>query len=403
MKTRITVLNRLYWPNRFGGLERALWRLTNAMADAGNHIHVITETIAGEPDTAILRDGISVQRHAPVEFGRLWRVSELVQVRWWSKLLKQAPPSDYYWANEPTAATAIIRAGLGHKLLYRPVFCFDGLTHVARTIPEMAPLGRSFLARKLDRYAYRHAGVVVQQSHNIRTQHHQWYGSRPNALVIPNGTPTPNAIRQTNPREAFGIDAKHFVIGFVGRAGDPCKDLPFLIRALTAQPMPNHARLLIVGGDTRLNQAQQWVKDAGLSPHTIWTGDLEDTSPAYAAMDALVLPSRFETFGNVIVEAHAHGRPALARAADFNKQTPVFTASDDLIDNGVTGYVVDPHDPAELGAKLLLMAANPAMTREMGEVARQRATSYTWADAADRYLQALGLPTNVPMPNRLAA
>lgn len=401
MNPSITILNRLFWPSLFGGLERVLYNVANTMADRGIDVNVQCETAADVPNQQAPRKGLTIQRHDPVQVGRLWRVGELVQVRWWQRILNDAPPSDWYWASEPTAAAAVIRAGLADKLFYRPVFCYGGLTHVARTIPEMAPLGRSFLARKLDRYAYKHAGLVIQQTHNIRRQHEHWYGPRQNTLVIPNATATPKPTECT--RERFGLSPKHFVIGFVGRPGDPCKDLPFLIRALQEQALPDHARLLIVGGGAKLDQARQWVKDAGLAPHTIWTGDLADTTPAYAAMNALVLPSRFETFGNVIAEAHAHGLPALARAHDFNLQAPVFTASGELIDNGVTGYVVDPHDPAELGAKLLLMAMNPAIGQQMGQTARQRAASYTWVDAADRYLQAIGLDTEDKPAPRLAA
>ena len=122
-----------------------------------------------------------------------------------------------------------------------------------------------------------------------------------------------------------------------------------------------------------------------------------------AAMDTLVLPSRLETFGNVIAEAHAHGRPAVARVGDFSEATSVFTASSDLIEDGVTGFLVDPHDPSDLGAALVQMAGDPAMAKEMGAVARQRAASYTWEDAADRYLQAMGLDRPAAMPLRQAA
>ncbi|MFK7788650.1 MAG: glycosyltransferase family 4 protein [Phycisphaeraceae bacterium] len=398
---RITLMNRLFWPQRFGGLERVLWQFANSFADAGTHVHVISEQHDHAPASQQAREYLTVQRHQPVELGRLWRIAELVQARWWQRAIQQAPPSDIYWANEPTAATAVIRAGHADKLLYRPVFCYEGMTHVARTIPEMAPLGRSYLARKLDRYAYKHAATVIDESHNLLQQHQHYYGPRPNTLVIPNPASMPE--HTTCQRERFGLTPEQFVIGFVGRPGDPCKDLPFLIDALKSQAMPHHARLLIVGGGAQLDQAQQWIKDAGLSHHTIWTGDLENPSPAFAAMNTFVLPSRFETFGNVIVEAHAHGLPALARGAHFTSIPPVYTASGELIDNGVTGYVVDSHDPAELGAKLLLMATNPAIAIEMGRVAKQRAASYTWADVADRYLQAVGLDAQPIASARLAA
>ena len=120
---RITILNRLFYPRRFGGLERVLWQYANALADAGVQVHVITESVEGSPDQETIHDGLTVQRHTPVDFGRLWRVGELVQVRWWRKALAQSPQSDIVWANEPTAATAAIRSGLSDRLLYRPVFC----------------------------------------------------------------------------------------------------------------------------------------------------------------------------------------------------------------------------------------------------------------------------------------
>ena len=401
MAPRITIMNRLFWPRRFGGLERVLWQYANALADRGVHVHVITESVDGSPDEEQVRDNLTVQRHEPVDFGRLWRVGELVQVRWWKKALAQAPPSDTLWANEPTAATAAIRSGHAHKLLYRPVFCYAALTHVARTIREMQPLRRSLLARRLDRYAYKHAATIIDESHNLLQQHQRYYKRRNNTLVIPN--PAAAAEPTTCLRERFGLAPRQYVIGFVGRPGDPCKDLPFLLSALRQQHMPDHTRLLIVGAGSGMDQARQWVFQQGLAAHTIWTGDLEDPAPAYAAMDCLVLPSRFETFGNVIVEAHAHGLPALARASDVTAEPPVFTAGGELIDNGVTGFVVDPHDPGELGAKLLLLAANPTLSLAMGENARAQASSYTWADAADRYAQALGLDAAQSLPARRAA
>jgi len=401
MTPRITILNRLFWPRRFGGLERVLWRYANALADAGVHIHVITESFDDAPPYQMPRENLTIQRHKPVDFGRLWRVGELVQARWWQRALAEAPPADFIWANEPTAACAAVWSGLSHGLLYRPVFCYAGLNQVANTIPQMAPLRRTLLARRLDRFAFKHAAIVIDESHNLRTQHTRYYGLRPNTLVIPN--PADAAATDSSLRERFGISPHHFVVGFVGRPGDPCKDLPFLIDAFKHQALPEHVRLLIVGGGEGLPQAQQWISQAGLGTHTLWTGDLEDPSPAYATMNAMVLPSRFETFGNVICEAHAHGLPAIARAADFTGNPPVFTASEELIDNGETGFVVDPHDPAELGAKLLLLATNPAFAAAMGRTARERAASYTWADAADRYIQALGLELSCVAAVRAAA
>lgn len=401
MTPRLTMMNRLFWPRRFGGLERVLWRYANALADAGVHVHVITEAADDLPLYDEPRKNLTIQRQASVQYGRLWRVGELIQTRWWKRSLEQAPYTNIVWANEPTAAAAAIRAGLSDRLLYRPVFCYAGMNAVAQAVPEMEALKRTPLSRWLDRYAYKHAHTVIDESHNLCQQHTQYYGRRPETLVIPN--PADAALATTCLRQHYGLSPHHFVIGFVGRPGDPCKDLPFLIRAIQTQAMPKHTRLLIVGGGDGFDDAQRWVHEAGLAPHTIWTGNLDDPAPAYAAMNALVLPSRFETFGNVIVEAHAHGLPALARRADFASTPPIYTASGELIDDGVTGFAVDPHDPADLGTKLLLLAQSPDDAAAIGQAAKARAASYTWADAADRYVQALGLEVTPKIEARQAA
>lgn len=400
----ITVMNRLFWPRRFGGLESVLWQLTNALTDAGVRINVVTEHVDGSPNMEDARPGLSVFRHRPVEFGRLWRVGELVQVRWWIKALRTAPHTDYLWANEPTAAAAAILLGRAEDLIYRPVFCYAGMHHVSQTIPEMAGFARTRLARRLDRFAYRKAGLVIDESRNLQRQQQRRYGKRANTRVIPNATAAVHGFESaTASREQLGLSPRHFVVGFVGRPGDPCKDLPFLIKAMTHRPLPDHARLLIVGGGDGLDRARQWVRDAGLDRHTIWTGNLEDTAPAYRAMDALVLPSRFETFGNVIIEAMAHGVPALGRRFNDLPTAPVYTASDELITHGRTGLTVHPHDPADLSAKLLTLIADPAQARAMGVKAARQQAAYPWATVVERYLEALGIEASVPLVTQRAA
>jgi len=400
MKPTITIMARQYWPSRFGGLEHVLWELSNALVDQGTNLTVLTERNDGQPKTQHPRPGLRIGRLTPADPSRLWRVNELIQVRWWMKALRHAPAEGWLWANEPTAAAAAILTGRADRLLYRPVFCYDAMHRVAKTHPEMRGYARTPLSRWLDRRCYRRAAVVVDESNNLREQHRECYGYRPDVHVLRNPTAKPQATAQVCTRANFDLDDGHFVVGFVGRPGDPCKDLLFLLSALQAKPLPKHGRLLIVGGGDGLDDAKRWVREAGLDGVTLFTGAMDDPAAAYRAMDTLVLPSRFETFGNVIVEAMSHGVPVLARQRDALAKAPIYTASDELISDRQTGFVVDPHDPRDLADALHYLADHPVEARVMRIRAAVDATRKTWQDAAAQYLELLGYGAAVYAPPR---
>lgn len=400
MKPKITIMARQFWPSRFGGLEHVLWQLSNALVDEGADLTILTERRDDQPKTQSPRPGLRIGRMTPADPSRLWRVNDLIQVRWWMKALRHAPAEGWLWANEPTAAAAAILTGRGDRLLYRPVFCYDAMHQVAKTHPEMRSYARTPISRWLDRRCYRRAAVVVDESNNLHGQHRSFYGYRPDVYVLPNPTAQPETTAQACTRANFDLDADHFVVGFVGRPGDPCKDLPFLLSALRARPLSENGRLLIVGGGEGLDDAKRWVREHGLDGITLFTGAMENPAPAYRAMDALVLPSRFETFGNVIVEAMAHGVPVLGRQRDAAAKAPVYTASSELISDRQTGFVVDPHDPRDLADALHYLADHPVEARVMRIRAAVDATRETWQDAARQYLDLLGYGGAVYAPAR---
>ena len=400
MKPTLTIMARQYWPSRFGGLEHVLWELSNALVDLNIDLTVLTQRQPGEPRTQYPRPGLRIGRLSPADPRRLWRINELIQVRWWIKALQHAPTDGWLWANEPTAAAAAILTGRGHQLLYRPVFCYDAMHRVAKAHPEMRDYKRTRLSRWLDRRCYHRAAVVVDESNNLREQHRAFYGPRADVHIIPNATAKPEPSAQACTRENFGFDPSHFVVGFVGRPGDPCKDLPFLLRALQSRPLPERGRLLIVGGGDGLGAAKRWVREAGLDSRTLFAGPMENPAAAYRAMDALVLPSRFETFGNVIVEAMSHGVPVIGRQRDADADKPIYTASDVLISDMQTGFSVDSHDPRDMADALHHLADNPIEAKVMGIRAGVDATRKTWQDTAQQYLDVIGYGTAIQQPTR---
>lgn len=400
MKPKITLMARQFWPNRFGGLEHVLWELSNALVDLDIDLTVLTEREPDQPQTQHPRPGMRIGRITPADPRRLWRINELIRVRWWVNALKHAPEDGWFWANEPTAAAAALLTGRGSRLLYRPVFCYDAMHRVGKTHHAMRAYRRTPLSCWLDRQCYRHAALVIDESENLRNQHRRFYGPRPNLHVIHNTTQTPAPSAQGCTRINFDLEPDDFVVGFVGRPGDPCKDLPFLLRALRSRPLPDRGRLLIVGGGDGLEDAKRWVREAELEDVTLFTGPMDDPSAAYRAMDVMVLPSRFETFGNVILEAQAHGVPVIGRQGDPTAKQPIFTASEELIEDQQTGFVVDPSDPRDMADALHHLMDHPLEGRVMGIRAAADATRVRWRDIAQQYLDLLGYGTAIEAPTR---
>jgi glycogen(starch) synthase len=94
----------------------------------------------------------------------------------------------------------------------------------------------------------------------------------------------------------------------------------------------------------------------------------------------LVLPSKIESFGMVLLEAWAHGTPVVA----LN-----LPAIGDIVDHGRDGLLVQPDHPQEMAEAVLALLDDPARSSEMGMNGRQKVERlFSWDKVAERYLQA---------------
>jgi UDP-glucose:(heptosyl)LPS alpha-1,3-glucosyltransferase len=101
--------------------------------------------------------------------------------------------------------------------------------------------------------------------------------------------------------------------------------------------------LLVVGKDKRLDAFRGAAETMGISQRCRFVGPQPDVLPFYAVADIFVLPSHFETFGLVYLEALAMGIPILVSKA---------AGAAELIEEGRHGYRIDPNDVDDIAAKL---------------------------------------------------
>jgi glycogen(starch) synthase len=115
----------------------------------------------------------------------------------------------------------------------------------------------------------------------------------------------------------------------------------------------------------------------------------KDLQEHYAAADVFVAPSRFESFGLVLIEAMRHGTPVIACNVGGMRE---------IIDDGVDGYLFKVGDIGQLAGRLRLLIENPAARLSIGEAARRtyesRFTARRMGESIETMLSALteGLP-----------
>jgi len=141
-------------------------------------------------------------------------------------------------------------------------------------------------------------------------------------------------------------------------------------------------RLVIVGAGPAEVALRQHL------PGAVFLGERrgDDLATLYASMDVFVHSGPYETFGQTLQEAAASGLPVIAPAAGG----PL-----DLVDDGVTGYLVPPGEPDAFTAAVARLAADPALRVAFGAAGRQKVLGRSWSSLTDElvghYVAVLGM------------
>jgi starch synthase len=197
--------------------------------------------------------------------------------------------------------------------------------------------------------------------------------------------------------DASGIKRKYELEGrttilFVGRIA-PYKGAEYLVKA--ADIVVNHfgckeAMFLLLGARTALDNVQhsdyisriiRFIKDHGLEANLTLVGTVpsDELPPIFSACDIFVLPSLGETFGLVVSQAMASGKPIIG-----TKLAGILVQ----VRDGWNGYVVDPANEHQLAEKIKYLIDQPGERRRMGLNGRKFAEDeFDWSKVSDRILQ----------------
>ncbi|MGL6280293.1 MAG: glycosyltransferase, partial [Gaiella sp.] len=123
------------------------------------------------------------------------------------------------------------------------------------------------------------------------------------------------------------------------------------------------ALLLLVGDGDDRDRLEQRAHDLGLARSCLFLGYQEDVAPWYAICDAVVLTSASEGTPVTIIEALAAGRPVVVTLVG---------GVGDVVEEGVTGFLVEAGDTDAMADRLAALAADPSLAARLGAAGRER-------------------------------
>lgn len=189
-------------------------------------------------------------------------------------------------------------------------------------------------------------------------------------------------------KQFIGLPKNEHMVLFVGRI-EPLKGVDTLIEAMSLLRLSDISarhpvHLAIIGGDpsaspedmnAEMTRLQKLCRDLCMNRMVLFLGKRgQDTLPYYySAAEVLVMPSHYESFGMVALEAMACGTPVVASQVGGLAF---------LVQDGITGYSVPDQDPALLSERLGRLLGDPFLRAQMGAQAAQYARGYAWENIA---------------------
>lgn len=139
----------------------------------------------------------------------------------------------------------------------------------------------------------------------------------------------------------------------------PNKDFPTLLRALAR--LPQDAHLSLAGEGPERATLEALARQLGIAPRVTFLGWRQDIGALLAGAEMLIVPSRIEPLGNVVLEGFSAARPVVATAADGPRE---------VIEDGRTGLLVPIGDDEALARAIGGLLADPARAQTIAAAGR---------------------------------
>jgi glycosyltransferase involved in cell wall biosynthesis len=361
----------LYLPSLTGGgAERVFVNLACGFRDRGHDVALLLDQAQGDYLEQARRHGLTVH-----DLGAERTLSALPRLRAWFA----ARPADVLLSglianNLNAAALKLCPEGRTMRVV------ISDHTVISQQLRLATGRWRAPLFRQALRMMYPRADEVITVSHGVATDLMTLApGLRRPPVVISNPVlPDDFAALYQQPMDRPDLaNLQRPVILGVGRLHAQ-KGFDLLITAFARMAARQRGTLVILGQGAEEASLRALAESLGIGRRVIFAGFTDNVYPWYRWADLFALTSRWEGFGNVLIEAMGAGTPVVSVNCP--------SGPSEILANGKYGVLIPQDDPALLSDAL---SYGLAMTINQRAAARKRATEFCIGRVSARYLDVL--------------
>lgn len=351
-KVRLAIVRQKYRPD--GGAERFISRALEALDDDSLELNIITRSWQGEP-----KPEWHLHICNPKKWGRISRERGFAVA---ARACWQQEKFDIVQSHERIAGCDIFRAGDGvHRVWLEQRARV--VSPVQRLLTQVSRYHRYVMTAEEEMFRSPALKKIICNSLMVKNDiircfqvPEEKFAVIYNAIDSKRFMPATAEQRQQS-REQLNLPDNAKVFIYVG-SGFERKGLKASISALAA----TDAHLLVVGQDKQQSRYENLARSLGCEKRIHFLGVQNNVIPFYHAADSLILPTLYDPFPNVILEAMACGLPVI---------TSFTCGGAEFIIDGKQGFVCDALDVPALTAAAVAIPQRTLDSR-MGDLARER-------------------------------
>jgi len=388
---KVMLQNHTFFPV-LGGIENYLYHVSKVLKKMGHQPIILCEKHDEKLSGFDVYDGIPVIRHPYYDIPKplLFIKPKLISKRLKHFIGKHVKDIDFIISRYPHYCFATCLLNLSIPIFYIPATLY---WRYSKKSSETSSLKQRFfnfvwkpILDHIESKSITMSRGVITLSRHISDSLAQYYRFDSKKFVVnPPGVDLERFGKLDGSKEVrreFNIPMNRVIVLYVGRLSAE-KNVEKLMRDFSELKRKN-VQLLIVGYGPERSKLEQLRNDSNMASRITLVGPREDVERFYGAADIFFLPSKYEAFGQVLLEAMASGLPCIA----FKRAWPEYeVASEEVIRDGVTGFCVDPYNKRELQDRLLYLIDNPDIRKKMGKAGREECRrNFTWEGHVKRLL-----------------